>query len=99
MQYNSLDSERAVVGGLLLEPCVHRVAATRLTEEDFSDEKLGYTFRCINNMYRDEIPIDVVTVRDFISNDHQPKDRSWMVDFKFLALLLEHSTGVNNIES
>ena len=99
MQYNSLDSERAVVGGLLLEPCVHRVAATRLTQEDFSDEKLGYTFRCINNMYRDDIPIDVVTVRDFISNDQQPKDRSWMVDFKFLALLLENSTGVNNIES
>jgi replicative DNA helicase len=99
MQYNSLDSERAVVGGLLLEPCVHRVAATRLTEEDFSDEKLGYTFRCINNMYRDDIPIDVVTVRDFISNDHQPKSRPWMVDFQFLALLLENSTGVNNIES
>ena len=99
MQYNSLDSERAVVGGLLLEPCVHRVAATRLTEEDFSDEKLGYTFRCINNMYRDDIPIDVVTVRDFISNDHQPKSRPWMVDFQFLALLLENSTSVNNIES
>ena len=99
MQYNSLDSERAVVGGLLLEPCVHRVASTRLTEEDFSDEKLGYTFRCINNMYRDDIPIDVVTVRDFISNDHQPKSRPWMVDFQFLALLLENSTGVNNIES
>ena len=99
MHYNSLDSEKAVVGGLLLEPCVHRVAATRLTEEDFSDEKLGYTYRCINTMYKDDIPIDVVTVRDYISNDHQPKDRSWMVDFKFLALLLENSTGVSNIES
>ena len=99
MHYNSLDSEKAVVGGLLLEPCVHRVAATRLTEEDFSDEKLGYTYRCINTMYKDDIPIDVVTVRDYISNDHQPKDRPWMVDFKFLALLLENSTGVSNIES
>jgi len=99
MHYNSLDSEKAVVGGLLLEPCVHRVAATRLTEEDFSDEKLGYTYRCINTMYKDDIPIDVVTVRDYISNDHQPKDRSWMVDFKFLAMLLENSTGVSNIES
>ena len=99
MHYNSLDSEKAVVGGLLLEPCVHRVAATRLTEEDFSDEKLGYTYRCINTMYKDDIPIDVVTVRDYISNDHQPKDRPWMVNFKFLALLLENSTGVSNIES
>jgi len=97
MHYNSLDSEKAVIGGLLLDPCIDKIAATRLREEDFSDERLGYTFRCINDMHRDNKPIDVVTVRDYIGNDRQPNDRPWVVDFEFLALLLENTTGVANI--
>ncbi len=66
MKHNSIDSEGSVVGGLLLDPCVDRVLATRLTGDDFSDEKLCYVFNCILDMVRKKIPVDVLTVRDYI---------------------------------
>ena len=98
MKHNSIDSERSVVGGLLLDPCVDRVLATRLTEDDFSDEKLCYVFNCILDMVRKKIPVDVLTVRDYIDSDEQTLRRSWAVDFQFLAMLSENSTGTANIE-
>ena len=55
MQYNSIDSERSVVGGLLLDPCVDRVLATRLTCDDFSNEKLSYVFDCVLTMVKKKI--------------------------------------------
>ena len=99
MKYDSLDAENAVVGGLLIDPCCERVLATRLREEDFSNKKIGYIFRTIMNMHIDSKPIDIVTVRDFIENDYQTKDRTWMVTFEDLALVAENSTGTQNIES
>ena len=93
MKHNSIDSERSVVGGLLLDPCVDRVLPTRLTHEDFSDERLGYIFECILEMARDKKPIDILTVRDYIDSQYQPKGRSWVVDFQDLAMLSENSTG------
>ena len=99
MKYDSIDSERAVVGGLLLDPCVDKVMQTRLAEEDFSNEKLGYVFRCILHMKKDNKAIDVITVRDYITNDYQPLDRTWAVDFEDLAMLIENSTGTTNIKS
>jgi len=99
MKYDSLDAERAVVGGLLIDPCCERVLATRLRAEDFSNEKIGYMFRTIINMHINSKPIDIVTVRDYIQNDYQPKNRTWMVNFEDLALIAENSTGIQNIES
>ena len=99
MKYNSIDSERSVVGGLLLDPCVDRVLATRLTGDDFSNEKLCYIFNCVLDMVRKKIPVDILTVRDYIDSDRQPKSRSWVVGFQDLATLANNSTGTANIES
>ena len=59
----SISSEEAVIGGLLLDPCVDKVMATRLTESDFTSQKLGYIFRCIFNMKKDKKPIDTIRSR------------------------------------
>ena len=95
----SITSEEAVIGGLLLDPCVDRVMATRLTESDFVNQKLGYIFRCIFNMKKNKKPIDAITVRDYINNDYQPNNRSWAVDFQDLATLTEGSKSTKNIET
>ena len=99
MKYNSIDSERAVVGGLLLEPSVDKILLTRLTPEDFSDDKLSYIFMSILEMVRKKISVDAVTVRDYIDLERQPNDRPWAVNFEDLALLLENSIGSTNIQS
>ena len=99
MKYNSIDSERAVVGGLLLEPSVDKILLTRLTPEDFSDDKLSYIFTSILEMVKKKISVDAVTVRDYIDLERQPNDRPWAVNFEDLALLLENSIGSTNIQS
>ena len=47
---NSRDSERAVIGGLLFEPCLDEVLGTGLISSDFSDKSLGLLFDYIKEM-------------------------------------------------
>ena len=41
---DSRDSEKAVIGGLLFEPCLDEVLGTGLISSDFSDKNLGLLF-------------------------------------------------------
>ena len=96
--YDSLDAERSVVGGLLLDPCLDRVLGTGLVSDDFSSDKLRYIFNCIVELIDAKKPVDVITARDYIELQEQPKSRSWAVDFKDLAFLTEDCIGTSNIE-
>ena len=96
--YDSLDAERSVVGGLLIEPCLDRVLGTGLVSDDFSSDKLRYIFNCIVELIDAKKPVDVITARDYIELQEQPKSRSWAVDFKDLAFLTEDCIGTSNID-
>ena len=96
--YDSLDAERSVVGGLLLDPCLDRVLGTGLVSDDFSSDKLRYIFNCIVELIDAKKPVDVITARDYIELQEQPKSRSWAVDFKDLAFLTEDCIGTSNID-
>ena len=96
--FDSIDSERSVVGGLLLDPCLDRVMGTGLVSDDFSNDKLSYIFCCIVEMIDKKMPVDVLTTRDYIDLQEQPMSRSWAVDFKDLAFLTEDCIGVEHIE-
>jgi len=96
--FDSLDAERSVVGGLLLDPCLDRVLGTGLVSDDFSNDKLRYIFNCIIELIDAKKPVDILTARDFIELQEQPKSRSWAVDFKDLAYLTEDCVGTENIE-
>ena len=96
--FDSLDSERSVIGGLLIEPCLDRVLGTGLVYDDFSNDKLRYIYSVIIYMTNNKMPVDVLTVRDYIELQEQPKSRSWTVDFKDLAFLSEDCLGLDHIE-
>ena len=96
--FDSLDSERSVIGGLLIEPCLDRVLGTGLVYDDFSNDKLRYIYSVIIYMTNQKMPVDVLTVRDYIELQEQPKSRSWTVDFKDLAFLSEDCLGLDHIE-
>jgi len=96
--FDSLDAERSVVGGLLTEPCLDRVLGTGLVSDDFSNDKLRYIFNCIIELIDAKKPVDILTARDFIELQEQPKSRSWAVDFKDLAFLTEDCIGLEHIE-
>jgi len=96
--FDSIDSERSVVGGLLIDPCLDRVLGTGLVYDDFSDDKLRYIFGCIVDLVDAKKPVDILTVRDYIELQAQPKSRSWAVDFKDLGFLANDCVGLENIE-
>ena len=96
--FDSLDSERSVIGGLLIEPCLDRVLGTGLVYDDFSNDKLRYIYSVIIYMTNKKMPVDVLTVRDYIELQEQPKSRSWAVDFQDLAFLTEDCLGLDHIE-
>ena len=93
-----MDSERSVVGGLLLDPCLDRALGVGLVSDDFSNDKLRYIFDCIIDLVDANKPVDILTVRDYIELQEQPKSRSWAVDFKDLGFLANDCVGVENIE-
>ena len=97
-KFDSLDSERSVVGGLLLDPCLDRALGVGLVSDDFSNDKLRYIFDCIIDLVDANKPVDILTVRDYIELQEQPKSRSWAVDFKDLGFLANDCVGTENIE-
>ena len=93
---NSLDSEEAVIGGLLLDPNIKKVLATGLVTQDFSNENLGCLFEYIKEMTDEGIHIDALTTRDYI-NSQGNHGGEW-TSFPFLATLMENCTNTTNIE-
>ena len=53
---DSRDSEKAVIGGLLFEPCLDEVLGTGLISSDFSDKNLGLLFDYIKEMVDEDEP-------------------------------------------
>jgi len=92
---DSRDSERAVIGGLLFEPCLDEVLGTGLISSDFSDKNLGLLFDYIKEMVDEDEHVDALHLRNWIdmSGDHSGE---W-TSFPFLATLLEESLSSNNI--
>ena len=92
---DSKDSERAVIGGLLFEPCLDEVLGTGLISSDFSDKNLGLLFDYIKEMVDEDEHVDALHLRNWIdmSGDHSGE---W-TSFPFLATLLEESLSSNNI--
>ena len=92
---DSRDSERAVIGGLLFEPCLDEVLGTGLISSDFSDKNLGLLFDYIKEMTDEDEHVDALHLRNWIdmSGDHSGE---W-TSFPFLATLLEESLSTNNI--
>ena len=96
--FDSLDSERSVIGGLLIEPCLDRVLGTGLVYDDFSNDKLRYIYSVIIYMTNQKMPVDILTVRDHIELQETPVHQSWAVDFQDLAFLTEDCIGIDHIE-
>jgi len=92
---DSKDSERAVIGGLLFEPCLDEVLGTGLISSDFSDKNLGLLFDYIKEMVDEDEHVDALHLRNWIdmSGDHSGE---W-TSFPFLATLLEESLSSTNI--
>ena len=68
---HSLESERIVLGALLLDPDAMIHVAAVLTPEDFYDPVYGSIYRAIRRLYDARTPIDFITVTEALRGHEQ----------------------------
>ena len=93
---NSLDAERQVIGGILLD-CnkLTQVNSTGININDFSDKNLGQLFNYMSCMHDEAEHIDALTLRNWIDRDGDHSGE-W-TGFPFLCELMEQCVSVSNI--
>lgn len=93
---DSTDSERAVVGGLLIDPtCIDEVAGTGLITTDFNSKELGLLYQYILDMLDEDEKVDPLSLRNWIDRDGDHSGE-W-TGFPYLATMMEECIGTENI--
>ena len=68
---HSLEAERAVLGGLLLQNSAIDVALEIVKADDFYSEANARIFETILELHRTSTPVDTVTLRDALARSHK----------------------------
>jgi len=93
---DSTDSERAVIGGLLLDPtCIDEVAGTGLIASDFNNDELGLLYMYILDMLDEDEKVDPLSLRNWI--DREGNHSGDWTGFPYLATMMEECIGTENI--
>ena len=90
---SSMEAEMSVVGSMLLDRDAITEATEVLDKEDFYYRQYGIMFEAIRELYNEDKPVDLVTVRDRLQKDGAPPE---MQSADFLKDLLSAvPTSVN----
>ena len=93
---DSTDSERAVIGGLLIDPtCIDEVSGTGLITTDFNSKELGFLYQYILDMLDEDEKVDPLSLRNWIDRDGDHSGE-W-TGFPYLATMMEECIGIENI--
>ena len=71
---SSIDAEMSVVGSMLMDRDAITEAVEILTKEDFYHRQYGLMFEAIRELYVEDRPVDLVTVRDRLQRDGAPPE-------------------------
>ena len=69
-----VEAEQAVLGGIMLDPSAYWRVADMLIESDFSRNEHVVIWRAMKACIRDEVPLDALTLGDWISERGRGKD-------------------------
>ena len=93
---DSGDSERAVIGGLLIDStCIDEVGGTGLLSSDFSSKEYGLLYQYILDMVDEDEKVDPLNLRNWI--DREGNHSGDWTGFPYLCTLMEECIGIENI--
>lgn len=96
MPPNSLEAERAVIGGILLENDAMNVVLEILSREDFYSEANGVIYETMRELFGKSLPVDHVTLRESLLH----KQKLQMVGGdEYLIALTDTIPTVSNIKA
>ena len=93
---NSLDSEQAVLGGLLLHNDAWDQVADILTEVDFYNASHRIIFEAISTLLHHDRPADILTVKEHVK---KTGNEETIGGFVYLAQIAENTPSISNIEA
>ena len=91
---HSIEAERSVLGGILLDKEAWVKAVEHVQQEDFYRKEHRLVFQAIAALDEEGQPFDIVTVAEWLEN-HQHLDAAG--GMAYLAALAENTPAVNNI--
>ena len=91
---HSIEAERSVLGGILLDKDAWVKAVEHVQQEDFYRKEHRLVFQAIAALDEEGRPFDIVTVAEWLEN-HQHLDAAG--GMAYLAALAENTPAVNNI--
>ena len=68
---SSLEAEKAVIGGVLLENDALNVILESVSSEDFYSEANSVIFDCMTTLFQRGQPVDMVTLRKLIEESDE----------------------------
>ncbi|HIU87945.1 MAG TPA: replicative DNA helicase [Candidatus Avilachnospira avistercoris] len=71
---SSIEAEMSVVGSMLMDKDAITEAIEILSKEDFYHRQYGIMFEAIRELYNEDKPVDLVTVRDRLQRDGAPPE-------------------------
>lgn len=73
---HSLEAERAILGGIFVEPDLFEEILEILTPEDFFKGMYSNIFRAMLQVYRQSNEVDIVLIKDKLLREHQISEES-----------------------
>ncbi len=93
---HSIDSEQAVLGGLMLDNSAWDLIADRITESDFYHAAHRTIFTAIQELAERDSPFDVITLKEWLDGQHQLDRVGGMA---YLAVLARDTPSAANIRA
>ena len=92
---HNLEAERAVIGAMLMDREAIEKAGEILTKEDFYESVYGILFESILDIYREEKPVDLITLQNCLKDKNVPSEIS---NLEFARELVEAVQTSANIK-
>lgn len=71
---HSDEAERAVIGSMLMDQDAIVTASEILSDEDFYQRQYGLLFEVMVELYREDKPVDLITLQERLKNKDVPPE-------------------------
>lgn len=87
---HSIDSEKAVIGSMIMDADAIVAASEMLTGDDFYQRQFGILFETMVELYNEGKPVDVLTLQERLKMKDVPEDLpvlnisvSWLIVYRY----------------
>lgn len=89
-------AEQSVIGSMFMSPEAIVAASEILTKDDFYGKQYGILFEAIVDLYNQAKPVDIVTLRNYLSTTGAPEEVTNLEFLKEAIATVPHSSSIKH---